>query len=66
MMFSKNISRIMTKKELDLVQAFTAVETAWARIEYYNDQESVINEIDDALKEFKTLFYDLITEEETE
>jgi hypothetical protein len=56
----------MTKKELDLVQAFTAVETAWARIEYYNDQESVINEIDDALKEFKTLFYDLITEEETE
>lgn len=56
----------MTKKELELVQAFADLESACNKIEFYDDQQEQIDEMDRTLKEFKTLFHNLITEEEVE
>ena len=54
----------MTKKEIKLVQTFTDLETAWAKMEYYADQEDQYNDIDAAIKTLKEVFYSILLDEE--
>jgi hypothetical protein len=56
----------MTKKEIKLVQVFTDLETAWARMEYYTDQEDQYNEVDKAIKTLKEVFYSILLEDSDE
>lgn len=56
----------MTKKEIKLVQTFTNLETAWAKMEYYEDQEDQYNDIDKAIKTLKEVFYSILLEDSDE
>lgn len=53
----------MTKKEIKLVQTFTELETAWARMDYYADQEAQYNDVDEAIVRLKEIFYSILLDE---
>lgn len=54
----------MTKKEIELVHAFTSLETAWAKLMIYDDQADDCIEISEAISSLKTKFYNILLEEE--
>jgi len=56
----------MTKQEQDLILSLTELETAIARLTYYEDQESYYEDIENALAAFKTKFYHILLEKEEE
>ncbi len=56
----------MTKQEQDLVWAFTELEKAIARLDYYEDQIDQVDNIDTALSEFKSKFYGILLERDND
>lgn len=54
----------MTKQEQELVLAFTELEKAIARLDYYEDQTDQVDNIDSALGEFKSKFYSILLEKD--
>lgn len=54
----------MTKKEIELVHAFTELETAFAKFDYYEDQTDNYNDIEDAIENLKKMFYNVLLIEE--
>ena len=54
----------MTKQEQDLVLALTKLETAIARMTFYEDQEGFYQDIEESLSEFKFKFYNILLEQE--
>jgi hypothetical protein len=56
----------MTKQEQELVWAFTELEKAIARLDYYEDQTDHVDDINTTLSEFKSKFYSILLEKDEE
>lgn len=54
----------MTKQEQALVLAFTELEKAVNRLDYYEDQNQQVGDIDTALAEFKDKFYSILLDKD--
>lgn len=54
----------MTKQEQDLILSLTGLETAIARMTYYEDQTDQYEDIENALADFKFKFYNILLEKE--